>query len=224
MQKQPTAPVSIIESRAEAYQRQLGVTQSEKRTPTMFLVFMFSILVIIGTVVAMVFLAGEQPDNKEAENFDDLYAVEDASMSEKLNENLAEEVRKSPYVNYSSSNLIIGDTESSPQQICDRLGVTCSAFVNPENIPSIEKISPINSNGLNYYLEQGKIIVIKAIGEAPYSAEGKVIVVYAGYVQDAVYAAFDPSAQDFSINWLVSRTELFSSITGAVQFYAIGEN
>ena len=58
-------PVSIIESRFDAYQRRFAPEPPKRRTPTMFLVFTFSLLVIAGTVAAMAFLSQQVPDQAE---------------------------------------------------------------------------------------------------------------------------------------------------------------
>ena len=222
MQNQPSQPVSIIESRAEAYQRQFGASQPEKRTPTMFLVFMFSILVIIGTAVAMVFLADQQPDNENAaeDGAIDLAGYSDATnQSEELNAHLAALLKGEPHLDYISNTELLQYSSMSPEEITHNFGLK----IDDEKIEIIGNnyttLWAMNSNILNYYLDNGQIAVIYAKGDYPFSAEGRTIVVYGGRPADALYYIYPYTENSYGYKYdIVTKLELFESMTGAEEF------
>ncbi|MBR1795715.1 hypothetical protein IJ765_00440 [Candidatus Saccharibacteria bacterium] len=222
MQNQSTAPVSIIESRAEAYQRQLGISQSEKRTPTMFLVFMFSILVIIGTAVAMVFLAEQQPDNENIaeDGAVDLAGYSDAvNQTEELNAHLTALLKGEPHSDYVSNTELSKYSNMSPEEIARDFGLKIDDGKIEIIGDNYTTLWAMNSNILNYYLDNGQIAVIYAKGGYPFTTEGKTIIVYGGRPVDALYYTYPYTENSYGYKYdIVTKLELFESMTRAEEF------
>ena len=215
MDNQSLQPVSIIEPRHSS-PFYVPPEQEKHRVHITPFILAFGGLVIFGMTGLLAYLAVQE----QAQNANNPQII-DAGAQEVLNAELAEEVRKSPYLNYAPLETVLGYPSASPEQVCQDFGLACADFANPENIPAAKKVDPINSNGLNYYLEQGKIVVISATGGTPFSATGKAIVVYAGYPENANYRVFDPSEQVLNAYYILSRAELYNHITGVPNFYIL---
>ena len=82
----------------------------------------------------------------------------------------------------------------------------------PTNITcdSLKKVSKMNADMLNLFLDRGYIIVVSGKGDYPYSAEGKSFLIYYGIYADYTYRAIPincPTKIDAS-----SRAESFTSV------------
>ena len=206
-------PVSIIESRAEAYRRQLGMSQqSEKRTPTMFLVFVFSILVIIGTVVVMVFLSTRQPDNEvEPAPLEESHFEE--RREEVLNETLAALIRNNMQASYVSETDQTAYFDATPAEIVNLFQLNTDNL----DLSSAFSVPAMNSNIVNYYLDQSGTIVI-IYDKADYT------VVFAGRPYDEAYQVFSTSA--YSVNHDIfaeytSKYSLLEPLSADAKFYVL---
>ncbi len=83
---------------------------------------------------------------------------------------------------------------------------------------SFEEIPAMNSNILNYYLDNDYIVLIDAVGEEPYSSDGNYLVVLAAYPNTESYLVFSPTNENYR-NTIVTRLEVLSSIKSDFKFY-----
>ena len=84
----------------------------------------------------------------------------------------------------------------------------------------------MNSNILNYYLDNDAVVVIFAKGEEPYSEEGKAILLFGGYLVDGLYFYFSPKREyeaGEERTEMIPKTKLFESIQSGEKFYILKE-
>ena len=90
---------------------------------------------------------------------------------------------------------------------------------------AIESLEAINANILNYYLDNGGVVVFFAKGKTPYSEEGRAILVFGGYLADGIYTIFSPE-QNSTLNdtprtELIPKTTLFGGLKSEIKFYVL---
>jgi len=138
--------------------------------------------------------------------------------AETLNALLAEAVKNNPHAAYETK---LSDTKYrsiTPNELLFTLNLTRAELSKPSSSSRFTKVTAMNSNALNYYLDQGAIVVIVAKGESLFSKNGSSLVVYAADYAFPVYAVFRPSSGSSEAGY-VSRSAIFNDIIGLADFY-----
>lgn len=138
--------------------------------------------------------------------------------AETLNALLAEAVKNNPHAAYITK---LSDTKYRsmiPDELLSALSLTRAELSKPSSSSRFTKVSAMNSNVLNYYLDQGAVVVIVAKGEGLFSKNGSALVVYAADYAMPIYSVFRPSAENTDADY-VSRTAIFNDIVGLADFY-----
>lgn len=155
------------------------------------------------------------------------HAYENANSEvDVLNPAYAAEVKKNQYANYETKEISSKLSELSPAAICVRLDVSCASMARPEELSAFTKVTALNSNALSYYLDQGRVVIIKAYGDYPYTKDdGGVIVVYAAnYHMGYLFTAFmPPETGNNTPLFEIRRGELINNIIGIPDCYVSKE-
>ena len=200
------------------------------------LMFMIaSVALIIALVVAIAVVIGNRTGHDTPENpdDDDVVTVEDHEQVETLNETLASLIETNPYHDYSSQNKQSYSYYTTPSEIIDEFGLN----VDDLDYSAADSILAMNSNILNYYLDQGAIVIIVDSSEITVQEDKKTdtLIVYGSAPSEFDFVSFVPS--DFNADgtrkdsWLfpeqtavyLSRSELFNQLSESAKFYVINK-
>lgn len=144
-------------------------------------------------------------------------------IPEDYNPELSVAIKTSEHYYYDTTNLASKYEAYSPYEICIVLDVSCTELAEPDKLDGFIKVNPLSVSGLNYYLDNGSIIIIHATGVKPYSKEGETIVIYATQFYDYVYLGFNPLDTDtnLAVEQLFYRSDIYNSMSGVGDFYVL---
>ena len=113
------------------------------------------------------------------------------------------------YVTYDESFWDLFDTP--PSNLYERLASFYGLF--------FRELPVMNSNILNYYLDNDCVVIVKARGKTPFSSsEDSYLVVYGGDLISGFYSVSSPTLDEFLDTALV-RSDLFESLVSDEAFY-----
>jgi len=195
------------------------------------------IVVLIVAITAVSTIPSNSHDEEAAKGADmeaffadqdvtDGYSYEAASDEEdNLNTLYASVAFESPYASYKTTLDHTSLLEYGPTEVCALLSISCSDLAFPEELSSFEKVTALNTNALDYYLDNGHIVIISAYGDFPYTSSGGTVVVYAAnYAQGQAFTAFiPPSAGNVSYLIELRRDALINGIVGVPNCYVSKE-
>ena len=195
-------------------------------------VIIFSILAVLfiglGVAIAIAANTKVEPEGKPDDN---LITPEEQRKAETLNPTLAERVKTNPHRDYESKNQYSFNYASVPDEIIYDYNLS----IRNLDLTYATTIPAMNSNILNYYLDQDNtIVVIKDEKELTlHEKKSKTLIVYASVPQDCEYLTFIP--EDFDENgkqideWPfpeqliihLTRSELFDQLSESAKFYVL---
>lgn len=82
------------------------------------------------------------------------------------------------------------------------------------------EVPAMNSNILNYYLDQDTVVIIYGSGKTPYTENGAYLVVLGGYPSDESYLVSSPTDAHYRNNQ-ATRIEILEMLTGNEKFYVL---
>ena len=148
---------------------------------------------------------------------DDLDVVELGTVSdieETLNSDYAQAVSGTPHADYKTD---LNDTKFSTYSVslvCEHLGTSCKELASPVELANFKHIETLNANALDYYLDNGHIVIMMAVYSYSDSATPYPYVIYAR--TNGQYYVFDPDSR-FMV--YMAKSELLDSIIGVPEFY-----
>lgn len=172
----------------------------------------FAIFIFIIVIVAIILLWPKDPTIKEEQEIDAAtYDITD--LDETLSDTLSASVENSPHKDYQTELEETKHFGLTPNELCAKLSVSCLEFKNFKNFKNLSKISPINSNALNYYLDNNYIVII--------SSSTSLQIIYGALYSISSYSVFDLSSSDLDGYNYASRIDIFNHLTGSEEFYTI---
>ena len=173
--------------------------------------------IIVVLIAAAIILPILSKDEAEPE---DLVKEEGdiTAIAETLNPEYRKAIASSPHTDYEADRSYdTGFSGFTVQQVCKHIQVNCNKLATPEKIYGFRKIRPINSNSLDYYLDQNYLVVMKAVYKDSDPSTPYPFVIYAR--TGGLYYVFDPNSE-YQI--YMTKAELFSDIIGVPDFYLYG--
>ena len=137
------------------------------------------------------------------------------TAKESLNTEYLNAVNSTPHRDYESNHKDTAYSNFTVGKLCSYFNVQCLSFTEPEKLTFLESIETLNSNSLDYYLDNGKIVVMLATYSDSVPSEPYPYIIYAR--AGGLYYVSDPKSE-----YLVymTKSEIFDEITGVPQFYA----
>ena len=199
-------------------------------------IVIFSILglLFIGLGVAIAFAAqngwSASEEEKKVED-DGSISAEEYKQQETLNQTLADKVKTNPHKDYEPKNKYSFNYGATPDEIITDYNLK----IKDLDLSDATVIPAMNSNILNYYLDQDNVIVVITDEKEMSFQEkkSKTLIVYASRPEECDYLTFIP--EDFTEDGLknsdwyfheqmiiyLSRSELFNQLTENAKFYVI---
>ncbi len=141
------------------------------------------------------------------------YAYDETGDSESLNDAFASAAFQNEHAAYQTELIETTYARTTPADLCIALKTDCLSVSNIETNPRFEKVSAMNSNALDYYLDSDYIVVLFANYSS--SADSVPLFIYAR--TDSFYLVFNE--YDFSGNSYLTRSQIFNGIIGVPDFY-----
>ena len=165
------------------------------------------------------------------DSFNGVITADQQKQVETLNETLASLIEKDPNHDYITPNSVSYNYGAVPEEIILLYDIDIE---NPD-FSSATSVSAMNSNILNYYLDQ-KDTIVAIIEPSGISSLGKrttILFIYASAAYNYSFVGFDPSdfnpdgsnkdsylfPEETAIHF--SRSELFNQLTPSAKFYII---
>lgn len=189
----------------------------------LFILAGVAVFVIIILIVLNLVLGNRQGGNESTEETNETQFYDITESSETLNSSLEQSVAKNPHMDYQTTLSYTPYLQDTPSQLCQRFSISCSSLAYPESVDQAVRALAMNSNALNYHLDNGQIVIISAKGQEVFSPEGTVLVVYAANYDFPIYQVFNPQTGNLSEPTYLSRSELFSDIDDVADFYTISQ-
>ena len=170
------------------------------------------ILVILVIVLATV-MPGVKEQQEQADFMEQSYNI--ADDEETITGDYKEAVAKNPHASYGFTEPNTPYVDLQPNAVCEALGISCSSLKNPAKDAKFVKTGAMNSYALDYYLDSGNIVVMKA----HYDAFGDMTLVIYGR-KEFFYAFFEPE-KSYTEYEYTTRSVLFNDIVGVPEFYIL---
>jgi len=141
-------------------------------------------------------------------------AFDETGDAETLNDDFAQAASQNEYANYVSelTEPTMYATISS-QNICNALNIDCASLLYPVADSKFEKVTALNANSLDYYLDKNNIVIMLANYEV--SDNTSPLIIYAR--ADSFYLAF--YADNTFETLYLTRSQVFNGIIGIPEFY-----
>jgi hypothetical protein len=171
-----------------------------------------AVVILIVAVVIILSASGAIDDDTTSQEFlDNVY--NDLDGAEELNEKFKSAVAKNEHNNYMTSTPETEYVTLTPDAVVGALGLGRSDLAKPATSSMLVKTTAMNSNAMDYYLDQGNIIVMIAKHEGETST--KTLVIYAR--SDFFYVAFEVAGTFQKTQF--TRSDIFNNIEGVPDFY-----
>lgn len=191
---------------------QNNVTNNNRRKWIIIGIIIFAVLTILVIVLSTVLPALHEA-RTEAEFVENSY--NELDEVETLSGEYSAEAAKNEHAEYYTEITKTAYVELSPKNVCDALNIDKNSLANPCSSALFVKTSAMNSNALDYYLDQGNVVVM----QADYDGVGeKTLLIYGR--TDFLYGAFDIRKVPNEISYMV-RSEIFNNIIGVPKFYVL---
>jgi hypothetical protein len=191
---------------------------AKKPKKTKFIIGAIALVIIIVAVVLIILLP-KSTSPRELELDPALYVDDLGDITierETLNAEYQKAVKGTPHSDYETDRRDTAFSNFTTEQLCKYLGGDCNRLRKPEELSHIfEKVPALNSYSLDWYLDQGSVIVMKAVYEASGSSLQYPYIIFAR--TGGLYYVADP---DSSYQAYFTMVELFNEIKGVPEFYA----
>ncbi len=135
---------------------------------------------------------------------------------ESLNDEYQQAISNTPHAEYQTGHKDTAFSSFTVKQICSYLKVSaCWKLATPNELSAFKSIETLNSNALDYYLDNGQIVAMTAVYTDSESINPYPYIIYAR--TGGLYYVFDPNSE-YMVN--MTMEELFNDIVGVPQFYA----
>ena len=169
-------------------------------------ILIVSIAVIVMIIVSVVILLLSPKGNKTQEEIDNL-SYDITELEETLTEKLSTAAQNNPHKDYQTKLMATTFADLTANSFCLASNFSCPDILSKKTT----KIPAVNSNALNYYLDQDLVVVIVS--------ESSTLVVYGALYDIPAYLTFTTDQTDFDEYGYISRSDLFSRLTGSESFY-----
>ncbi|MBR3320150.1 hypothetical protein IKG20_02495 [Candidatus Saccharibacteria bacterium] len=176
------------------------------KLPLRFIIplIIFGIL-IISVVVIFILSPKDQPSEEETEFDTNVYDVTD--LDETMSDSFANATKSNPYNEYETTISETKFSDLTAQEFCTSQNLSCSNILSQ----SLTKIPAINSNALNYYLDNNFAVVIVS--------SDSTTIIYGAIYTTPVYLTFSTTQTDYDDYGYKSKVEIFNQLTGSEAFY-----
>ncbi|MBR3131097.1 hypothetical protein IKG31_00800 [Candidatus Saccharibacteria bacterium] len=222
---------SISTSPRPTSSRSNSTSSSSKKGLLAFMTTSVALIIVLITAIVVVISDRGDHEAPEEPGSADIVTAEDHKQVEVLNKTLAELIEDDPHRDYISQNEQSYYYGSAPSEIIDEFSIN----IDDLNYSSADGVPAMNSNILNYYLDQEAIVIIVDPVEITVQEDKKTdtLIVYASLPSEYDFVGFIPS--DFNADgsrkddWLfpeqmaiyLSRSELFNQLSESTKFYVI---
>ena len=171
-------------------------------------------LILIGvgllfvSVITVLLLSPKDPRTEEEKLADEL-SFDVTEETETIPDSISSTINNNPHKDYQTDLTETKYFGLTAQEFCSSLHTSCTNIMSQK----LTKITVINSNILNYYLDQGLAIII--------SSPAKTTVIYGALYSIPSYIVFTIDQTDFDSYTYASRVDLFNNLTGSETFYTI---
>ena len=228
---------------------------SAQKMPLKKILLIGGAIVVVAIIVTVAVIVAKNQRLPEDIADDDIIAgiVDPGEVDESLNEHLREAVKDEPYKNFTTTtaNTKYADLDEDflPTNVEDGIdeevlvysaafSVLGGKYVSPLSLDkdnledkadslgiSIRKINAANSNVLNFYLDNGSIMIIKAKGNSPFSDSDKFVLVYAGNLELGTYEYYTPGEKctGCTVPFTITKLDLFSAMKSNEIFYVLSK-
>ncbi len=160
--------------------------KQERKFPKAILIVVIAVVVIVVIVVLLALILRGANDAELAKEFEEDDMYDDYSYQaatgevDNLNQVYAAAAQKNPHAGYKTELEATKYVEATPAEVCNVLNLPCGDINNIENLEEFTEVGALNTNALEYYLDNGHMVVFSAYGEYPYSTtDGGVVAIYA---------------------------------------------
>lgn len=144
------------------------------------------------------------------------YILYDASiLPETLTSQMAAAVANNEYKDYETTISTTAYLQYSTGQICLMIGAPCRSLGSPADRSNLKKVPALNSNALDYYLDQDNIVIMQT-GETPLT----MLIIYAR--NNSLYSVFNPADPEYLL--YSTRMDIFNSLVEVPTFYTFKPN
>ena len=186
----------------------------------------FMILAIVLVVLSLVTPAqseiAEDKETQEPLPDDEVASLQeiydDFGIDEKLNSEYAEAVKDTEYSDYETDlEVATKYADNSAKDVCSDYSDYClDGF---KTLGDDKKVSALNSKSLDYYLDNGHIVVMVADYEVADDIVGPYTTIIYGRGRSGLYSTFDTGSTELSV--YMSKAQLFNDVVGVPTFYAV---
>lgn len=190
--------------------QQAATQQKQRKTLFKFIIITVAAIILLTSIVVSIIIINNVSKNDPGvDEFGDI-----TEIKETLNSEFETAANAGPHANYETDRKDSAYSNFTPEQICRRLGLKCSDLASPTKLEIFKQVETLNSNALDYYIDNAYIIVMTAVYADSVSTTPYPFVIYAR--TGGLYYVFDPNSE-YSV--YMTMEELFNEITGVPSFY-----
>ena len=165
-------------------------------------------IVVVVSIFAITKLVRPK-ENVERPQLGDITAVK-----ETVNSEFAAAIKGTPHETYVAERKDTTYSNYAPSSLCNKLGAPCKNFAHPAESPNFRKVETLNSNSIDYYLDNSHVIIMLAAYELNDTPDPYPYVIYAR--RGGLYYVFDPISE---FNVQLTKSEILDGVIGVPEFY-----
>lgn len=201
------------------YHQTYGAPQKKKRG--WLILVIIAAVVLIMVVVLVIMLPAKSSETKDdyqeisaedRESIEEIY--DEFANAEVLNSEYEEAVQDTEHADYETERDSTRYSAFTASDVCSTFYRYCSSKF--ENIEDDKKVSALNSKALDYYLDNGYVVLMFAQFENSDKTYGTVIYSRSG---SGLYGVFDTEETKMSL--VMSRAQIFNDVVGVPTFYVL---
>lgn len=170
------------------------------------------IVAVIVTVTCIIALTDKSKGEVSADEFTE-HAFDEFAEEEELNDEYAKAAASNSHADYETKRTMTRYVGYSPMEMCKAAALDCPRVLKDPD--ESMKIGAINSKAMDYYLDNGKVLVM--IAKYDKNSTPTPTVIYAR--NENVYLAFNP--QRMNDLFYATRWQLLDPVVGVPVFYAL---
>lgn len=202
------------------YHQTYGTPQKKKCGWLMPVIIVVVLLLILAVVLVIMLPAksSETKDDYQEVSIEDRESIEEIydefADTEVLNSEYEEAVQDTEHADYETERDSTRYSAFTASDVCSTFYRYCSNKF--ENIEDDKKVSALNSKALDYYLDNGYVVLMFAEFENSDKTYGTVIYSRSG---SGLYGVFDTEEAKMSL--VMSRAQIFNDVVGVPTFYVL---
>ena len=170
------------------------------------------LMIIIIVISSIVVFSSKSKEDTEADEFVQ-HVYDETAEEEVLNDEYAKVAARNNHADYVTAKDSTRYTKYLPMEVCKAMALDCPSDLQYPD--ERMQIGAINSKAMDYYLDNGKILILMAKYES--NATPVPTVIYAR--NQNLYMAFNPQKMDNLV--YVTRWQLLDPVVGVPVFYAL---